>query len=138
MAKDIFHEAVRVALQQDGWTITHDPYTLESLGTEIHVDLGAEQIFAAERGTERIAVEVKSFLGNSYVYDFYQALGQYLSHLRALTVKEPERKLLLAVPLQAYKAFFVKTDVQAALRDFGLHLVVYDPAKQRVVNWFYV
>jgi hypothetical protein len=24
-AKDIFHDAVKIALQKDGWTITHDP-----------------------------------------------------------------------------------------------------------------
>ena len=26
MAKDLFHEAVKTALKNDGWTITHDPY----------------------------------------------------------------------------------------------------------------
>ncbi len=31
MAKDLFHEAVKVALQKDGWEITHDPYKLKSL-----------------------------------------------------------------------------------------------------------
>ena len=28
MAKDIFHETVKKALEKDGWTITHDPYRL--------------------------------------------------------------------------------------------------------------
>jgi len=28
MAKDIFHEIVRNALQKDGWQITHDPYEI--------------------------------------------------------------------------------------------------------------
>lgn len=28
MAKDIFHDTVKLALQKDGWTITHDPYRL--------------------------------------------------------------------------------------------------------------
>lgn len=138
MAKDLFHDAVKVALQKDGWEITHDPYKLESLGTQIFVDLGAEKVLAARRGKDLIAVEVKSFLGSSYIYDFYEALGQYLTYLRALKIKEPERKLILAVPQKAYKSFFIKPDVQAALHDFNLNLLVYDSRKQIIVEWFYV
>ncbi|ADB37594.1 element excision factor XisH family protein [Spirosoma linguale] len=138
MAKDIFHEAVKVALQKEGWTITHDPLMLEAFGTQIYVDLGAEQVIAAQRNTELIAVEIKSFLGNSYVYDFYQALGQYVAYLRALKLSEPERTLILAVPLKAYKGFFTKPDVQASLRDFNLNILVYDNKKEIIVHWFYV
>ncbi len=28
-ARDIFHNAVKTALQKDGWVITHDPLTVE-------------------------------------------------------------------------------------------------------------
>jgi XisH protein len=28
MAKDLFHNNVKIALQKDGWKITHDPYQL--------------------------------------------------------------------------------------------------------------
>lgn len=28
MAKDLFHNKVKIALQKDGWKITHDPYQL--------------------------------------------------------------------------------------------------------------
>jgi hypothetical protein len=127
MSKDLFHEAVKTALQKEGWEITHDPLMLESFDTQIYVDLGAEQVIGAQRDKERIAVEIKSFLGNSYVYDFYQALGQYMAYLRALSIKEPERKLILAVPQKAYNSFFAKPDVKAALLDFKLNLLVYDP-----------
>lgn len=30
MARDFIHESVQVALEKDGWTITHDPFTLET------------------------------------------------------------------------------------------------------------
>ena len=43
MTKDIFHEAVKVALQKDGWTITHNPLYIESLGFRIPIDLGAQR-----------------------------------------------------------------------------------------------
>jgi hypothetical protein len=75
-ARDIYHQCVRNALIKDGWTITHDPYTLSVGGTEAYIDLGAERLIAAERGTERIAVETKSFVGASEVRDLEVAVGQ--------------------------------------------------------------
>ena len=57
-AKDIFHNAVKHALEKDGWLITDDPIYLDFGGVEIYIDLGAEKIIAAEREGEKIAVEV--------------------------------------------------------------------------------
>jgi XisH protein len=51
MAKDLFHQAVRTALEKDGWTITDDPHPIRVLGFDLDVDLGAERILAAERNT---------------------------------------------------------------------------------------
>jgi hypothetical protein len=31
MAKDIYHQAVRNALEKEGWTITHDPFRIPIL-----------------------------------------------------------------------------------------------------------
>jgi hypothetical protein len=41
------------------WTITHDPYYLNDKIKNIRyeIDLGAEKLLAAERGSEKIAVE---------------------------------------------------------------------------------
>jgi XisH protein len=75
-AKDRFHEAVKVALQKEQWVITDDPLKIEVGGTKFEIDLGAEQLLAAERAGEKIAVEVKTFLGDSPVTDYHAALGQ--------------------------------------------------------------
>ena len=64
-AKDIFHDAVKHALEKDGWIITHDSLFISFGGVNMYVDLGAEMIIAANRGNEKIAVEVKSFVGPS-------------------------------------------------------------------------
>jgi hypothetical protein len=57
-ARNIDHDAVRDALVADGWTITHDPLTLTVGERPLHIALGAELVpFAAEKGTERIAVD---------------------------------------------------------------------------------
>ena len=37
-AKDIYHDAARNALLKDGWTITHDPYTLTFGQRNVFVD----------------------------------------------------------------------------------------------------
>ncbi len=76
-AKDLFHNTVRNALIKDGWIITHDPYRLTIGRRKAFIDLGAEQPIAAEKAGRKIAVEVKSFLGESEMEDLEQALGQY-------------------------------------------------------------
>ena len=77
MARDIYHEHVKEALIKDGWTITHDPYYLDvGNSSPVEIDLGAERLISAERDSEKIVVEIKSFLNRSLTYDFYGAYGQ--------------------------------------------------------------
>jgi hypothetical protein len=76
-ARDKYHDAVKHALVQEGWTITHDPYRLTIGRRRGYIDLGAEMPIAAEKEGRRIAVEVKSFLGTSELDDLENALGQF-------------------------------------------------------------
>ncbi|MEH2398959.1 element excision factor XisH family protein [Nostoc sp.] len=59
-----------------------------------------------KRGEERIAVEIKSFIGTSAISDFHTALGQFLNYRIMLEAKEPDRQLYLAIPLETYDTFF--------------------------------
>ena len=95
MAKDRYHHIVRKALEQEGWTITDDPLILETLKRDLEIDLGAERLIAAERGKEKIAIEIKSFLGLSQIHDFYKALGQFNYYSLALEEQEPDRTLFI-------------------------------------------
>lgn len=76
-AKDIFHDAVKNGLEKEEWLITNDPLKLEGGGVQMYVDLGAERILAAEKAGEKIAVEIKSFVGTSNISEFHTALGQF-------------------------------------------------------------
>ena len=96
--KDIFHDAVKNALEKDGWIITEDSIYLDFGGVEIFIDLGAEKLIAAEREGEKIAVEIKSFVGGSAISQFHTALGQFINYRTALSQEEPERELYLAIP----------------------------------------
>jgi hypothetical protein len=75
-AKDLYHDLVKELLIADGWTITHDPLFFAFGIRKVYVDIGAERLIAAEKGKEKIAVEVKSFVGESAVDDLEKALGQ--------------------------------------------------------------
>jgi len=135
MARDIFHNVVRAALEAEGWTITADPLKFEFGEVKFQVDLAAEKVLAAERRGEKIAVEIKSFLRASAVTDFYGALGQFLSYRLALEVIEPDRLLYLAVPIDAYQDFFRLEFTQAAIKTYQLRLIVYDALAEEIVQW---
>lgn len=90
-ARDLYHTAVRNALIKDGWTITHDPYTLSYGQTDVFIDLGAEKLIAAEKEGRRIAVEVKTFLGPSDIRNLEVAVGQYVFYRSLLNRIDPER-----------------------------------------------
>lgn len=105
-AKDLFHHAVKTALEKENWQITADPLVIKIDNVKFEVDLGADKILAAENYETKIAVEIKSFLSNSVITDFHAALGQFLNYRLALNMTEPERKLYLAVPLDTFDHFF--------------------------------
>ena len=81
-AKDIFHDCVRTALIKSGWIITYDPFRIGPTRKNLFVDLGAERLIAADRGTEKIAVAIKSFTRASDIKDLEDALGQFILYER--------------------------------------------------------
>ncbi|HEY9640307.1 MAG TPA: XisH family protein [Coleofasciculaceae cyanobacterium] len=134
-AKDLFHEAVKLALQKEQWTITDDPLRVKFGDIRFQIDLGAEQLLAAEKADAKIAVEIKSFLGSSAITDFHTALGQFLNYQIALEANDPDRKLYLAVPEDTYKSFFQGQLAQVAIQRYKIRLVVYNPTTEEIVEW---
>lgn len=134
-ARDIFHNAVRKGLEKEGWLITDDPLEIEVGGIEMYVDLGAESILGAERAGNKIAVEIKSFIGASNIYEFHTALGQFFNYQIALEIQEPERVLYLAVPLATYSSFFALQFIQIVIQRSQLKLIVYDAVNEVIVEW---
>ena len=134
-ARDIFHDVVKQALEKVGWRITHDPLSLQIGGVEMYIDLGAEQLIAAEKEGEKIAVEIKSFVAVSAIYEFHLAIGQYRNYQLALLQEDPERVLYLAVPEDAYDRFFTLQFIQDALRYNAVRYFVYDVQAEVIVRW---
>lgn len=135
MARDIFHPIVREVLLNDGWTITHDPYPIRVKGRSYEVDLGAEQLVAAEKGLKNIAVEVKSFILPSFAYEFHAVLGQYLNYQTFMQIQEPDRTLYLAVARNIYDKFFVDEATQLIVDKFKINLIIFDTKTKMVETW---
>ncbi|WP_442940688.1 element excision factor XisH family protein [Nostoc sp.] len=55
------------ALEKDAWLITDDPFKLKCGTKDLYIDLGAEKLRAAQKGQQKIAVEIKSFISQSPV-----------------------------------------------------------------------
>jgi XisH protein len=135
MAKDLFHDAVRKALLKERWVITADPLVIRIEGVKLEIDLAAEKIFAAEREGCKIAVEIKSFLNPSSITDFHAALGQFLNYRLALQIREPDRTLYLAVPIDTFDSFFQEPCIQQAVSLYQVKLVIYNPVKEVIALW---
>ncbi|MBO1350695.1 MAG: XisH family protein [Hormoscilla sp. GUM202] len=136
MSKDTFHAAVKNALIKEGWQITHDPFPIVYGNVNMLIDLGAETLIAAENSQEKIAVEIKSFLPQaSAISEFHTALGQYINYRRALSVKEAERNLYLAVPIIAYNTFFQLEFPKLMIEENSVKLIIYDPEEEALVQW---
>ncbi|MBV7333349.1 fatty-acid synthase [Chloroflexi bacterium TSY] len=162
-AKDIYHDHVRTALIDDGWTITHD-YLRMSIGKkDLYVDLepirrvvvspgshsgentssqnfsdkhlGAERLIAAEKGKQKIAIEVKSFVGKSSVEDLEKALGQFVLYEDILSEQDPDRTLYLAIRYTVYRDLFEEPIGQIRLKNKRLRLVIFAPETKEIVEW---
>ena len=134
-AKDRFHAVVRIALEKEQWQITDDPLRLEVGGTKFEIDLGAQQLLAAVRDQEKIAVEIKTFLSDSPLTDYHAALGQFLNYRLALEISDPTRILYLAVPVVAYETFFKREFAQISLERYQIKQIIYDPIQEVIVQW---
>lgn len=134
-SRDIYHNTVKNALLKDGWTITHDPLRLEWGKKDLYVDLGAEQLIAAENAERKIAVEIKSFVGRSDIDDLEKALGQYILYYDILSEREPERVLYVAIRNAVYTDLFQEPIGKLLLNKGRVKLIVFDPHTEVILKW---
>lgn len=134
-AKDLYHDSVKRALQNDAWAITHDPLRLRWRTTDTYVDLGAEKLLAAQKDAQKIAVEIKTFLGRSTVDALEDAIGQFILYEELLKRLEPDRTLYLAISLDAYLNIFVDAIGEILLESKRVRLLVFDPQQEAIVKW---
>lgn len=101
----------------------------------LYVDLGAERLIAADRGSEKIAVEIKSFTRASDIKDLEDALGQFILYERVMMRYAPERTLYLAVSDSVYQTVFEEEAGQILLEDEVIRLCTFDPTQEVIRQW---
>jgi hypothetical protein len=134
-AKDLFHGEVKRSLQNDGWDVTNADYRLAFGGVDIYVDIAAEKLICAERGNQKIAVEVKSFTKASTISEFHSALGQFINYRVVLRYEDPGRVLYLGVPVNIYESFFKLEFTKIIIYEQGLKILVYNPETEVIEQW---
>jgi len=134
-AKDIYHDCVKNALIKDSWIITHDPLILKWGLKDLYVDLGAQQLLAAEKNKQKIAVEIKSFVSPSEVEDLKNAVGQFILYHDILTRIEPDRILYLAIREAVFVDLFEEPIGRILLENQRIRLIVFNPQAEEIVKW---
>ncbi len=134
-AKDIFHDCFKASLIKDGWQVTHDPFTLKIGKKDLFIDLGAEKLLAAERDTQKIAIEIKSFVSPSEIRDLETALGQYVLYQNVLMRTEPDRILYLAIRESSFIKLFEQEIGQILLDNKVLKLLTFNPEMEEITRW---
>lgn len=135
MAKDLYHDKVKNALEKEGWVITDDPFVFRLDKVSFRMDLGAEKMISAQKGTEKIVIEIKTFSQTSFIHAFHEATGQYDNYLLALEEVAPERLLFLAVPKNIWNTYFQERFIQKVVNHKRIKIIVYDPENEIIILW---
>ncbi|QKQ73457.1 element excision factor XisH family protein [Nostoc sp. TCL240-02] len=134
--RDCYHENLKNALIKDGWNVTDDPFHLKWGKKDLYVDLAAEKLLTAEKGTEKIAVEIKTFSGDSEVADLEQAIGQYFTYLAVMSRNYQDRVLYIAVHEDVFTDIFEEEPLgKLILEDYKIPLIVFNPKREVIVRW---
>lgn len=101
----------------------------------MYVDLGAEQVVTAEKSGQKIAVEIKSFIGASELNDIENAMGQYFVYRSVIVRTEPNRTLYLAIHKEAFLDIFEEPLGLLLLEDYHIPLIVFDLQTEVILKW---
>jgi hypothetical protein len=135
MARDKFHEEVKIALEKDGWHITDDPLYIKVGKIPIQIDIGAEKLIGAERNGQKIAVEIKTFGRASFITALHEAVGKYIVYRTVLKYIESDRILYLALPDDTYEEFGQEPIVKSIFTEYDFKILLYEPINQTITSW---
>ena len=83
----------------------------------------------------KIAVEIKSFIGKSPINELENALGQYILYRNIIEETEPERLIYLAIRKSTYQEIFSEPIGTLTIQKSQLYLLVFDDEKEEIVQW---
>ncbi|WP_407810269.1 element excision factor XisH family protein [Spirulina subsalsa] len=101
----------------------------------VYADLGAEKIIAAQKLSQKIAVEIKVFRTPSPVTELERAIGQYYLYLTFITKQDPDRALFLAIPERIYQNFFQRPSIELFVKERQISFFVFNPEQEEIIKW---
>ena len=134
-AKDFYHDTVKRALENDGWTTFDKDLQLPWGGTRAYIDIFADKILIADKAGRKIAVEVKSFIGKSNLSELEKAIGQFIIYRLALRREDAGRELFIAVGERIYNKLFLHPDVIELIEAEKLKIFVFNETQETIVRW---
>lgn len=99
------------------------------------VDLATARFIAAEKENEKIAVEIKSFIGRSQTAELEQALGQFSLYYAVMTRTDATRKLYLAVPDTVFDELFEGEKGEIVMSDERLRVFCFSTENEEILKW---
>ena len=131
-----WNQQVRASLERDGWEITNDPLFIPTEGLAgLYIDLAARKVLSAQKGKQKIVVEIKGFGEQSLTHDFYESLGQALVYEMALSELGVDWPLFLAIPLVEFNRL-EKVPLFIRIFDkFTINLIIIDTENQKIDAW---
>ncbi|MDJ1502791.1 element excision factor XisH family protein [Xanthocytophaga agilis] len=132
---DYYYTIVKAALEAAGWTIFEDPLRLKIEKLFFQIDLACRR--NGDGKTEEIAVEIKSFLKESFITDFYHVRGQYLTYRDVLDITEYAHvKLYVALPELVYKKNWTIPFIDKIRQKDGIGLILFND-KNQITQWLH-
>jgi len=98
-------------------------------------ELAGEKLITAEKDTQKIAVEIKSFISPSEIRDLEMALGQYVLYQNILSRIDPERTLYLAIREASFLKIFEQEVGKILLENKVLKLFTFNPDQEVITRW---
>lgn len=133
-ARDKSHDSTVRSLEKGGWLILRDPYRIKYLDKSLLADVLAVRLENDEE--RRIVVEIKTFDRESFIYEFYAALGQYLVYRTFLERIKPNESIFIAISNEKYKKEVLSSQaIKMLINHFTVKLVVIDLLQEEIIKW---
>lgn len=89
---------------------------------------------SAQKGDEKIVIEIKSFVNPSFIYDLERVVGQYIIYRNFLKRTATDYKIYLALTQLVYKSNFDET-ISIIIDENEINLIIVDSEQEIITKW---
>ena len=133
--KDKIHDAVKRALEKEGWQIVNDPFYLKLQTKTVRIDMEAERFMEAKKGAETILIEVKTLDTSALLYSFYAAYGQYEFYRDSLAKYAINKPIYLATSERVHYEMNAIPELMEWLKKHKVNLLFVDIEEEKIETW---